>query len=147
MKFSEKLIKLRKTNGYTQENLAERLGVSRQAVARWEAGETTPDMAMLLGLCEVFSVSADYLIHDDYESDEDIPVVKEKNREITAKKEKEKMLTMLAGVLYAVAAACFLIAAILKPHPVGTPLCILSVGINTGLSAYWFIRFSKIKST
>ena len=51
MKFHEKLVKLRKSKGYTQEELAEKPGVSRQAVARWEAGDTTPDMKMLLGIC------------------------------------------------------------------------------------------------
>ena len=88
MTFSEKLIHLRKSGGYTQEDLAEKLGVSRQAIARWEAGETTPDINTLLQLCDIFGVSADYMIHDDYESDEDIPAVKEKNGDIIAAKQK-----------------------------------------------------------
>ena len=62
MEFEEKLLKLRKTAGLTQEELAEKLNVSRQAVARWEAGETTPDMTSLSAICETFRVSADYLL-------------------------------------------------------------------------------------
>ena len=64
MKFEEKLVKLRKEHKLSQEQLAEKLGVSRQAISRWEAGETTPDMANLLGLCDVFDVSADFLIRE-----------------------------------------------------------------------------------
>ena len=60
--FSENLSKLRKRNGLTQENLAERLGVSRQAVARWEAGETAPDVNILSAICALFGVSADEMI-------------------------------------------------------------------------------------
>lgn len=63
MQFSENLIKLRKQNGYTQENLAEQLNVSRQAVARWEAGETAPDVYTLQKICEVFGTSADEILN------------------------------------------------------------------------------------
>jgi len=69
MKFCEKLIQLRKQKGYSQESLAEKLDVSRQAISRWENGETTPDMSVLIKLCEVYSISADYLIRDDYEKE------------------------------------------------------------------------------
>ena len=48
MKFCEKLIQLRKQKGYSQESMAEKLDVSRQAISRWENGETTPDMSVLI---------------------------------------------------------------------------------------------------
>lgn len=117
MKFHEKLVKLRKSNGYTQEDLAEKLGVSRQAVARWEAGETTPDMKMLLGICEVFSVSADYMIHDDYESNEDIPAVKEKNNEIQAVNERNRVGHLVSAICFAFAAFCGIIGIMVSAHP------------------------------
>ena len=50
LKFQEKLVALRKGKGRSQEQLAEKLGVSRQAISRWESGESTPDMLNLLGL-------------------------------------------------------------------------------------------------
>lgn len=117
MKFHEKLVKLRKSKGYTQEVLAEKLDVSRQAVARWEAGETTPDMKMLLGICEVFSVSADYMIHDDYESHEDIPVVKEKNNEIKAVNERNRVMHLVSAICFAIAAFCGIISIVESRHP------------------------------
>ena len=65
MRFEEKIVELRKTKGLSQEELAEQLGVSRQAVSRWELGQTLPDIPNLLQLCELFGVSADYLVREE----------------------------------------------------------------------------------
>ena len=80
MTFAEKLVQLRKKEGYTQEELADRLEVSRQAISRWELGTAVPDSSNLLRISKLFQVSADYLLNDDYKSDEDIPKVKEQNK-------------------------------------------------------------------
>jgi len=85
MKFEEKLIQLRKARGLSQEALAEQLGVSRQAISRWELGETTPDLAKLKQLSELYGVSTDYLLHDEYTSDEDLPKVKETTQTFRSK--------------------------------------------------------------
>ena len=63
MQFNETLVKLRKEKGYTQEQLAEKLNVSRQAVARWESGDTAPDVYILKNLSDIFGVSADNLLN------------------------------------------------------------------------------------
>ena len=70
MKLSEKIIRLRKGRGLSQEELAERLGVSRQAVSRWESGTALPDAGNLWQLSRLFEVSADYLLDEDRESPE-----------------------------------------------------------------------------
>lgn len=67
MKLSEKILMLRKQKGMSQEELAERLNVSRQAVSRWEGGSALPDATNVLQLSKLFEVSADYLLNDDYE--------------------------------------------------------------------------------
>ena len=77
MKLSDKIIKLRKTNGWSQEVLAEKLSVSRQAVSRWESAAAQPDAANILQLSKLFGVTADYLLNDEFESDNDLPKVKE----------------------------------------------------------------------
>jgi len=59
--FSEKLAKLRKSRGYSQETLAEKLGVSRQTVAKWEAGDSQPDLSLAAAIAGVFGVSLDSL--------------------------------------------------------------------------------------
>ncbi|MCR5235495.1 MAG: helix-turn-helix domain-containing protein, partial [Lachnospiraceae bacterium] len=59
--FNENLVRLRKINQMTQENIAEKVGVSRQAVAKWESGETIPDLDKCRLLAELFGVSLDDL--------------------------------------------------------------------------------------
>ncbi len=59
--FKDNLVQLRKLHGLTQEDLAEKVGVSRQAVAKWEAGETMPDLARSRILAEALGVSLDDL--------------------------------------------------------------------------------------
>ena len=79
MKLSDKLVKLRKINGWSQEDLAEKLNVSRQAISRWESGTAQPDASNVLNLSKLFGVTADYLLNDEYESDNDLPKVKQLN--------------------------------------------------------------------
>lgn len=65
MKFNEKLQKLRKENKMSQEQLADLLDVSRQAVSKWESGTTYPEMDKLLMLCKIFKCTLDELTNDD----------------------------------------------------------------------------------
>ena len=65
MILSEKIIELRKKNGWSQEELAERLDVSRQAVSKWESAQSVPDLSRVMKLSEVFGVTTDYLLRDD----------------------------------------------------------------------------------
>jgi len=64
MIFSEKLQLLRKSKGFTQEEFAERLNVSRQAVAKWEAGQSFPDIVNLIQISNILNVTVDYLVKD-----------------------------------------------------------------------------------
>ena len=64
MKFADKLQRLRRRKGYTQEKLAEILNVSRQAVAKWEAGAACPDILNLVKISHVLNVTVDYLVKD-----------------------------------------------------------------------------------
>lgn len=77
MKLSDKIIRLRKSNGWSQEDLAEKLNVSRQAISRWEGATAQPDATNILQLSKLFGVTTDYLLNDEYESDNDLPKVKE----------------------------------------------------------------------
>lgn len=77
MKLSEKIVRLRKINGWSQEDLAEKINVSRQAVSRWEGAIAQPDAMNILQLSKVFGVTTDYLLNDEYESDSDLPKIKE----------------------------------------------------------------------
>jgi len=65
--FSEKLLELRRREGLSQEQLADRLGVTRQSVSKWEGGAALPELGKLIILSELFSVSVDYLVKDRLE--------------------------------------------------------------------------------
>ena len=63
----DNLIMLRKLNGYSQEQIAEKIGVSRQAYAKWENGLTTPDIEKASALAEVYGITLDFLMNGSTE--------------------------------------------------------------------------------
>ncbi len=65
MILADKIIDLRKKNGWSQEELAEMMDVSRQSISKWESAQSVPDMARILRLSEIFGVSTDYLLKDE----------------------------------------------------------------------------------
>ena len=69
MILADKIIDLRKKNGWSQEELAEKLDVSRQAVSKWESAQSVPDMSRIVMMSELFGVSTDYLLKDSYENE------------------------------------------------------------------------------
>lgn len=77
MTLPDKIVELRKRNGWSQEDLAEKINVSRQAISRWEGGNALPDASNILQLSKLFGVTTDYLLNEEYKSDEDLPKVKE----------------------------------------------------------------------
>lgn len=78
MEFNNKLYELRKQKGFSQEELANRLNVSRQTISKWEVGESTPDMENLVAISELFEISLDELVLDKVpkEADTSAQVVK-----------------------------------------------------------------------
>ncbi len=73
MILADKIIKLRKKNGWSQEELADKMNVSRQAVSKWESAQTIPELDKILQLGTLFSVSTDYLLKDEIEDEEPSP--------------------------------------------------------------------------
>ncbi len=72
MKLHEKIYYCRKKAGYSQEEMAEKLGVSRQAVSKWETGEAVPELAKFSAVAKLFNVTTDWLLCDD-ESEPEVP--------------------------------------------------------------------------
>ena len=64
MKINDKICDLRKKAGWSQEQLAEKIEVSRQAVSKWESGQSLPDIEKVVMLADIFHVSTDYLLRD-----------------------------------------------------------------------------------
>ena len=70
MILADKIMSLRKKNGWSQEELAEKMNVSRQAVSKWESAQSVPDLEKILQLSNLFGVTTDYLLKDEKEETE-----------------------------------------------------------------------------
>ena len=68
MILADKITELRKRNGWSQEELAEKLDVSRQSISKWESAQSTPDMNRIIKMSKIFGVSTDYLLNDEIET-------------------------------------------------------------------------------
>lgn len=91
IKTAERLIQLRKEHGFSQEELAAKLGVSRQAVSKWERGEASPDTDNLIALAKLYQISLDELLDHKVEPKEEKEEEKiEVDTSIDEKEKKEK---------------------------------------------------------
>ena len=124
MILAEKISEERKKNGWSQEELAEKLSVSRQSVSKWESGQSVPDLNRILEMARIFGVTTDYLLKDEIEEAENVDGFKstessKKLRKVTMEEADEflriktKMSPIIAfGVSLCVASAAPLIALI-----------------------------------
>ncbi len=112
MILADKIINERKKNGWSQEDLADMLDVSRQSVSKWEGAQSVPDLAKILKLAEVFGVSTDYLLKDEIEADPG--EVRYDTSDVVAKKRKVTMdeaaeyISLRKTILPKIAAGVFL---------------------------------------
>ena len=102
MKFGENLYNLRKSQKMSQEKLAEKIGVSRQSVSKWENGEAYPEMEKILKLCNIFHCKINDLVHEDLididSLDEEV-----KMSVVKFKKEKQQKMKGLSKAIYIIA--------------------------------------------
>ncbi len=135
MTFSEKLIRLRRREGLSQEALAETLGVSRQAVSRWEQGTALPDSAKLLPCARYFGVSVDWLL-DEARGWEDRPG---QSRSLTA--HRQGIVRTASGVVLGTGVSVLL--TIVVPGAL-SPIYVLEDGKEyTGVAA--FVRYYDVE--
>ena len=149
MKLSEKIVKLRKENGLSQEELAQRLAVSRQAVSRWETDSALPDAANLLQLSRLFSVSADYLLNDDWQEPK-LSVEQPMAPQTISRKDKELEFQLRSAIFMFVfgLAGNFMLYIASRFVEVMIPRKVVENGMfwyeytssHTGHSYYYFIR-------
>lgn len=81
MDISERLQELRKKEGYSQEQVAEMLGLSRQAISKWESGQGKPEIDNIIKLTEIYRVSADYILLGTKKVSVPVPEKKELSHE------------------------------------------------------------------
>ena len=98
MKFGDNLKRVRKIRKISQEDLAEKLGVSRQSVSKWETGENYPSMTNIMSLCTIFKCNINELVHEDMSDinslDEEV-----KMSIVKFKKEKQKKVKVLSKII------------------------------------------------
>ena len=141
MKLYEKIIKLRKSNGWSQEELAEKLDLSRQAISRWENETALPDANNILQLSKIFGVTSDYLLNEDYSDDGDIPCVKEAKKELDSKKDSNRKLFIVSSVAFLLGAVVWLVQAI---NHLSAPYAALAI-VNALLSGVSVIILDRNK--
>lgn len=144
MILADKIIELRKKNGWSQEDLAERLEVSRQSISKWESAQSVPDMNRIIKMSEVFGVSTDFLLKDELEMKDD----SESNEIIDLSKYEDTDKCELRRVTMEEAAS-FLEAKEQSSRliSIGVMLCILSPIILIILSAMAEFRKVSISPT
>lgn len=112
MKFGDNLRKLRKNKNYSQEDLAFKVGVSRQSVSKWETGEAYPEMNNILELCKIFHCKINELVNDsiiDVDSlDEEVKMKVVKLKE--EKQKKVKLLSKIIAVMAKIGRICLMVA-------------------------------------
>lgn len=139
MILAEKIIKLRKQNGWSQEDLASRLNVSRQSISKWESMASIPDLDKIVKLSRIFGVSTDYLLMDEMEEEPSFAM-----EEVIADGAKEKAarnvsMEEAAGFMNQVEKSSLWIA-------FGVAVCILSpvcLIILSGMQEYGAVGISE----
>jgi len=147
MYISENLQYLRKSKGITQEELADKLGVSRQSVSKWENGETYPETDKLLLLCNIFNVSLDGLLKEDLSNNSLTQINKTDFNEIE-KHYKSFSFAMafgvgfiILGVAICVALASFSELYMDKKHDLLAMLSGVSILLFVAISTFIFVFY------
>ena len=129
MIFADKLTKLRKKAGWSQEELAEQMNVTRQSVSKWEGAQSVPDLEKMIRLSNLFGVSTDYLLKDEIEDtdgilpSDDMSVIRRVSME-----EANAFLSIKATTSKSIALATFLC--------ILSPICLLILGAISEVSEY-----------
>ena len=145
MTFSEKIINLRKAHGWSQEDFAEKLNVSRQAISRWENDSALPDALNILQISKLFGVTTDYLLNDDYTSDRDIPVVRNATQETDNIILKKKQGHFIAAICFTLASFCWIMSLAYSSNTFQLGLFCFALAFCTVNAVVQFVLYSKEK--
>lgn len=110
MIFADKLISLRKKAGWSQEELAEQMNVTRQSVSKWEGEQSVPELEKIIHLSELFGVSTDYLLKDKIEDYEKPLQEGEYSKEY---KENQSVISVIGSAYWSIITAIYLLYSVL----------------------------------
>lgn len=165
MNIGAKIQTLRKQKGLSQEQLAAELGVSRQAVSKWEAEQSIPDLDKVVSLCDYFDISSDYLLRDIGESNAELTLPspaeeKEPERDVNTYYNEEtasdyshadsggaEKKRRLSAILLAISIMLYIMCVIppiaIQDNVIGPIVMFVMIAAATGLIIYRSIAFSK----
>lgn len=129
MILADKIILLRKKNGWSQEDLADQLNVSRQSISKWEGAQSIPAMDKIISLSEIFEVSTDFLLKDSLELAEYVEVnenIQENNIRHVSMEEANEYLDLTKKTAHKVG--------------FGVAMCILSAGILSTINNLFLVK-------
>lgn len=132
MIFADKLIELRKKSGWSQEELAEQMNVTRQSVSKWEGAQSVPDLEKIIQLSKLFGVSTDYLLKDEIEPNENesasLKTEEKLNVRRVSMEEANKFLAAKTQTAKTIACGVFLC--------IISPICLMILSVMSEKSLY-----------
>lgn len=135
MKIEDKLLKLRKEKGLSQEEVADRLNVSRQTISKWETGQSSPDFDKIIPLCELYEISSDELLTG-----------KKKEEIVKEEKEHENMKAKGIGLslgIYVLSIVLFVFLISLSGPVIALGIFFFGVIIATALFIYTCVMYKE----
>lgn len=143
MNIGQKLLELRKSKGLSQEEVADKLNVTRQTISKWETNQSTPDFDKIAPLCELYGISADELLTGKKETNKNAVVEQVQDQEEIKKKRASGIGKGI--LLYFVAVAWMIVSvAVLGVNPVlSVALFLLIAGVATYFIVYTSIVYKE----
>ncbi len=142
MTIGEKILNLRKTKNLSQEEVADKLNVTRQTVSKWETDQSTPDFDKIVPLCKLFEITADELLTGQKEEKEPVII------DVEDKKKKHAMGIGIGVLIYFIAVVWIMIAIpVIRMNPIlASAIFLIFCGIATFIIVYVCIAY-KIPKT
>ncbi len=160
MTIGAKIQALRKQRGMSQEQLAEALGVSRQAVSKWEAEQSVPDIDKIIAVCDYFSITTDYILRDadlpktEYASEPQFEpiaddyytsdIIETDDKDKTEENRKKSALLLAIPIMMYILSV---VPPIIFENTFGVVLMFVMIAVATGLIVYRAIINSKNKNS
>lgn len=147
MNIGERILKLRKEKGLSQEELGSVLGVSRQTVSKWETGESNPDLDKIIPMCDLFEIKADELLRGEEFTDNEIQEINDKEFEYKKVKKYEPLVVAGSILLYFIAVVWIMVASSFSmiSDEIMVSIFLIIVAIPTCLLIYYYISLDNKK--
>lgn len=135
IKLADRLVALRKEKGYSQEVLAEKLGLSRQSISKWERAEASPDTDNLIALAQVYNMTLDELLGNDESTPKKETKVKEKTPMTNAQIKGKKLMKIMPIISIAVVVVYVLVGFAAKIwHPTWMMFLLIPLLLTVAIS-------------